>query len=108
MPPPARTTLHKIRAAIRSVVSAEATECLSYGMSAFRYKGALVYYSAFKNHCSFFPGSSSALKPFAEELKGYITSKGTIRFPLDKPLPATLVKKITKARIAQNELKMQK
>jgi uncharacterized protein YdhG (YjbR/CyaY superfamily) len=97
--------LEKVRATIRSVVPAEATEALSYGMPAFRYKGALVGYAAFKNHCSFFPMNASLLDALADDLKGYRTSKGTLQFPLDKPLPVTLVKKMVKARVAENERK---
>ncbi len=103
VPEPARTTLGKIRATIRSVVPSEATEGLSYGMPAFHYKGALVAYSAFKNHCSFFPMQASLTDEMQEELKGYRTSKGTLQFALDKPLPATLVKKMVKRRVAENE-----
>jgi len=105
VPEPARATLEKIRATIRSVVPPEATETISYQMPAFRYKGALVAFAAFSDHCSFFPMSSSLLTKFQSDLKRYSQSKGTIRFPLDKPLPAALVKKLVKARIAQNELK---
>ena len=103
VPEPARGTLNKIRAAIRAAAPAEATEAIGYGMPTFRYKGALVAFAAFSKHCSFFPMSGSVLEAFQEELKGYETSKGTIRFPVDKPLPAALVKKLVKARIAQNE-----
>ncbi len=103
VPEPARSTLEKIRATIRSVVPAEATEAISYGMPAFRYKGALVGYAAFKDHCSFFPMNSALIVEFAEELKGYSTAKGTIRFPSDRPLPAALVKKMVKARVADND-----
>ena len=102
---PARTTLNKIRATIRSVVPPEATEAISYGMPAFKYKGTLMYFAAFSNHCSLFPGNASLIEA---DLKGYRTSKGTIQFPLDKPLPAALVKKLVKARVAQNELKKQR
>ncbi len=105
VPEPARSTLNRIRAVVRSVVPAEASEALSYGMPAFKYKGALVAYAAFKSHCSFFPMSASLIQSYGDELKNYATAKGTIRFPLDKPLPAALVKKIVKARIAQNEQK---
>lgn len=105
VPEPARGTLEKIRATIRSVVPAEAIEAISYGMPAFRYKGALVGYAAFKDHCSFFPMSAALIVEFKEELSKYSTAKGTIRFPQDKPLPATLVKKLVKARVAQNEKK---
>ncbi len=102
-PEPARTTLSKIRASIRAAAGPDATEVISYGMPAFRYKGALVWYAAFKEHCSFFPGNSSLIEEFAEDLAGYSTAKGTIRFPLDKPLPPALIKKIVRARMAENE-----
>ena len=105
VPEPARSTLGKIRATIMSVVPAETTECLSYGIPAFRYKGGLVAYAAFKNHCSFFPMQASLIDTMKEDLKGYRTSKGTLQFEVDKPLPATLVKKMVKARIAENERK---
>lgn len=108
VPDPGRTTLNKIRAMIRSVVPAEATEALSYGIPAFKYKGGLVAYAAFKDHCSFFPMGSQVLDQFKEDLKPYRVSKGTLHFPLDKPLPATLVKKMVKARIAMNEQKQQR
>ena len=103
VPEPARTTLEKMRAMIRAVVPPEATEGLSYGMPAFAYKGALVAYAAFKKHCSFFPMQASLIDEMKDELKNYRTSKGTLQFPLDKPLPAALVKKMVKARIAENE-----
>lgn len=105
VPEPARTTLEKLRATIRSVVPPETTEALSYGIPAFRYKGGLVAYAAFKKHCSFFPMQASLIDEMKDELKGYRTSKGTLQFPLDKPLPALLVKKMVKARIAENERK---
>lgn len=101
---PARSTLKKIRAVIRSVVPREATEIISYGMPAFKHNGVLVWFAAFSNHCSLFP-TGSVIEEFKKELKGYTTSKGTIQFPVDKPLPVTLVKKLVKARIAQNESK---
>jgi uncharacterized protein YdhG (YjbR/CyaY superfamily) len=97
--------LNKVRAVIRSAVPAEATETISYGMPAFRYKGALVAFGAFSKHCSFFPMSLAVMAAFKNELKAFDVSKGTIRFALDKPLPAALVKKLVKARIGQNELK---
>lgn len=105
VPEPARSTLQKVRATIRSVVPSETTEALSYGMPAFRYKGALVAYAAFKDHCSFFPMQASLIDSMKDELKSYRTAKGTLQFPLDKPLPSTLVKKMVKARIAENERK---
>jgi uncharacterized protein YdhG (YjbR/CyaY superfamily) len=105
LPEPARTTLSKVRAAIRASAGPEATEVISYGMPGFRYKGMLVWYAAFKEHCSFFPGNSSLIEEFGEDLAGYSTSKGTIRFPLDKPLPAALIRKIVRMRMAENERK---
>jgi uncharacterized protein YdhG (YjbR/CyaY superfamily) len=103
VPEPARSTLQKLRMAIRAMVPAEATEAISYRMPAFRYKGTLVIYGAFSNHCSLFPMDASLIVKFKKDLKGHITAKGTIQFPLDKPLPAALLKKLIKARIARNE-----
>jgi uncharacterized protein YdhG (YjbR/CyaY superfamily) len=105
VPQPARATLEAIRATIRAAAPKEATEALSYGIPSFQYQGALVSYAAFKEHCSLFPMGSSAIEQFAEELKGFRTSRGTIQFAVDKPLPKGLVNKIVKARVAQNELK---
>ena len=104
VPEPARTTLKKVRAAIRAAAPAETTEGISWRMPMFKYRGMLLGLAAFSNHCSLFPGPAviAALK---SELKGYRTSKGTIQFPADKPMPAALVKKVVKARIAENERK---
>ncbi len=101
---PARSTLKKMRAAIRSAAPAEATETISYGIPAFKYKGVLVWFAAFLNHCSLFP-TASVIEAFKKELKGYSISKGTIQFPTDKALPAALVRKLVKARVAQTESK---
>ena len=68
------------------------------------YKGPLVWFAAFSDHCSLFP-TASVIKAFKDELKGFETSKGTIHFPVDKPLPATLLKKMVKARLAEKERK---
>ena len=105
VPEPARLLLIKMRDVIRSVAPKETTETISYAIPTFKYKGSLVAIAAFKEHCSLFPMGSSALIPFKDELKDYQVTKGTLRFPLDKPLPIALLKKIVKARIAQNELK---
>jgi uncharacterized protein YdhG (YjbR/CyaY superfamily) len=102
-PEPAQSTLRHIRAVIRSVVPVETTEVISYGMPMFKFNGMLVGYAAFKNHCSLFPTGSGVLDRFEKELKGYRTSKGTIQFPPDKPLPAGLVKKIVRARVKENK-----
>jgi uncharacterized protein YdhG (YjbR/CyaY superfamily) len=101
---PARGTLNKIRAAIRSAAPREATETISYGIPAFKYNGVLVWFAAFSDHCSLFP-TAAVIETFKNELKGFSISKGTIQFPTDKPLPAGLVKKMVKARIAQIESK---
>jgi len=104
IPEPARSTLNKVRTTIRSVVPAEAEEVLSYRIPAFKYKQVLVWYAAFAEHCSVFP-TPSVIEQFKEELKGYKIAKGTIQFPVDKPLPASLLKKIVKVRLAQVERK---
>ncbi len=101
LPTEARTTLEKIRKAIRAAAP-KATEVISYQMPMFKHHGMLVGFAAFKDHCSLFPGAKP-LMTFKDELKDYKTSKGTIRFPIGKPLPATLVKKLVRARVAENE-----
>ena len=103
VPEPARSTLEKIRAVIRSVAPPETVEVISYRIPMFKYKGMLVGFAAFSNHCSLFPGA--ILEPFKDELKQYRTAKGTIQFPVDKPLPAALVRKLVQARIGENERK---
>ena len=105
VPEPARTTLTKIRAAIRSAVPKDTVETISYRIPTYKYKGMLVCFAAFAKHCSLFLATSSIPEPIREELKDHLASKGTIQFPVDKPLPDALVKKIVKARVAQNEAK---
>jgi uncharacterized protein YdhG (YjbR/CyaY superfamily) len=102
-PEPARVILEEIRQLVRATVPAETTEVFSYGMPGFRYKGALLWYGAFKNHCGFYPGSPPMIKSLAGELKGYKTSKGAIQFPIGKPVPEALLKKIVRLRVAENE-----
>ena len=95
-----REALERLRQTIRKVVPT-AEECISYRMPAFRYDGrVLVYFAAAANHCAFYPGGM--VNDFKDELKAYETSKGTIRFQPEHPLPASLVRKIVKARVAQN------
>lgn len=101
VPEPARGTLEKMRAMIRAAAPKEATEGISYGMPAFKYGKPLAAYAAFKDHCSLFPMSGAVTAAMKDELKDYVTSKGTIQFPLQKPMPVTLVKKIVKARLAE-------
>jgi uncharacterized protein YdhG (YjbR/CyaY superfamily) len=102
VPEPAHGTLQKVRAVIRSAVPPEATEAISYGMPAFKYKGTLIWFAAFANHCSVFP-TAAVIEQFKKELNGYSLSKGTIQFPMNKPLPAALIKKLVKVRLAQVE-----
>ena len=102
LPEPARSTLKHMRAVIQSVVPSETTEVISYGIPMFKFRGMLVGYAAFRNHCSLFPTGSGVIEKFAKELKAYSTNKGTIRFPADQPLPDALLRKIVKARVAEN------
>ena len=101
VPPAPRAALQKLRKTIKAAAP-EATEVISYGMPMFKHHGMLVGFAAFKDHCSLFMSTAitSALK---KELAPYDTSKGTIRFTADRPLPTVLVKKLVKARLAQNE-----
>jgi len=100
--PDQRRTLTKLRKTIRAVAP-KAEECISYGIPAFRLNGSsLVFFGAWANHCSFYPGSSTTLKQFRADLKDFQITKGTIRFSPDNPLPRALVKKLVKARIAEN------
>ena len=96
-----RTTLEKLRKAIKAAAP-KAEECISYQLAAFRQNGMLVAFGATANHCAFYLMSSSTVAAHKDELKDYDTSKGTIRFPANKPLPAALVRKLVKARIAEN------
>jgi uncharacterized protein YdhG (YjbR/CyaY superfamily) len=101
LPEEARATLEKIRKAIRAAAP-KATEVISYQVPMYKHHGMLVGFAAFKDHCSLFPGTR-AIAAYKDELKAYKTSKGTIRFPIGKPLPAGLVKKLVKIQIAENE-----
>ena|ERR1700745_2539483 len=97
-----RTALENLRETIHAVAP-KIEECISYGIPAFRLNGRfLVFFGAWANHCSFYPGGSTTLKKFRAALKSFQITKGTIRFSPDKPLPPALVKKLVKARIAEN------
>jgi uncharacterized protein YdhG (YjbR/CyaY superfamily) len=99
-----RAALEKLRQSIKAAAP-RSEECFSYGMPAFRLNGRmLVYFHGAKNHCSFFPGAFP-LVVCKKEVEHYDTSKGTIRFPIDKPLPSALVRKLVKARIAEGNAK---
>jgi uncharacterized protein YdhG (YjbR/CyaY superfamily) len=97
-----RVALQKLRKAIRTAAP-KAEECISYQVPAFRLNGMLVAFGATPKHCAFYPMSSSMVAAFKDELADYETSTGTIRFQPDHPLPAALVRKIVKARIAENK-----
>src|SRR5947199_1520858 len=98
-----RVALEKLRRTIRAVAP-KLEECISYGIPAFRLKGrSLVFFGGWANHCSFYPGSSATLRKFRNQLKNFQISKGTIRFSSDKPLPIALVKKLVKARMAEDK-----
>jgi uncharacterized protein YdhG (YjbR/CyaY superfamily) len=102
LPHDKRAALERLRTAIHAVAP-RAEECISYQLSAFRLDGkVLALFGATASHCSFFPGSGTAVEAHKDELGGYKTSKGTIRFQPDKPLPVGLVRKIVKYRIAEN------
>ncbi len=97
-----RAVLEKLRKTIQTAAP-KAEECINYGLAAFRLHGKnLVGFGATAKHCAFYLMSGSTVEAHQDELKDYDTSKGTIRFSVDKPLPATLVRKLVKARIAEN------
>lgn len=97
--------LENLRQIIRETAP-EAEEVISFGIPAFKYQGMLVYFAAYKKHCSLFAGNGALTEQMQEELKGYKTSKGTIQFTIEKPLPDELVREIVKIRMKQNEEKM--
>jgi uncharacterized protein YdhG (YjbR/CyaY superfamily) len=103
LPKDKRDTLQKLRKSIKAAAPS-AEEAITYGIPGFRYRGKpLVSYNAAKEHCSLFVMSNTALKPFAKDLKGYKTSTGTVRFLIGSSLPATLVKRLVKARMAETD-----
>lgn len=106
LPEKVQSTLQTLRKTIQSAAP-DAQELISYQIPGFKYKGRpLVYFAAFKNHCSFFGASKALLQNFKKELEPYKTSAGTIQFTTDKPLPALLVKKLVKARMADTDEKL--
>lgn len=107
LPDGIRSALQRLRKSILAVVP-NAEECISYRLPAFRLDGkVLVLFGAAASHCSFYPGSGTAVQAHKEELRGYKTSKGTIHFHPEKPLPVGLVRKIVKYRIAENAARRQ-
>jgi uncharacterized protein YdhG (YjbR/CyaY superfamily) len=105
VPEPIRTTLRQLREIIRSAVPAGASEVISYGIPAFSLPKPFFGYAAFKNHLSVLPFSGSLLDTFAEELQPYSRTKSSLHLPFDKPLPATLIRRLVRARVAVLSLK---
>ncbi|HZY70565.1 MAG TPA: DUF1801 domain-containing protein [Thermoplasmata archaeon] len=99
--PRLRPSIRRLRATIRAAAPG-AEEVISYRMPAFRLHGMLVYYAAFRDHCSFFVGSGTVRANFAKELRPFATGKGTLRFSPEHPLPTALVRRIVRARVAEN------
>lgn len=97
-----RGALARLRKLIQAAVP-RAEECISYGLPAFRQDGPLVGFGAGSSHCALYPFSGHTVAEFQKELRGYDVSKGTIRFQPDRPLPAALVRKIVRARLAENK-----
>jgi uncharacterized protein YdhG (YjbR/CyaY superfamily) len=103
LPAGQRAALEKLRAAIRAIAP-DAEECITYQIPAFRLNGkSIAGFSASKNHCTFFPMSGGTVALFQDELRGFDTSKGAIRFQPDKPIPAPLLRKLVKSRIRDIE-----
>lgn len=102
LPAVPRAALEKLRKQVRAAAP-KATEKMAYGMPTFVHEGNLVHMAAFKDHCSFFPGRSGVTEALKEELQGFEVAKGTIRFTPGKPIPAALVKRIVRMRVAENE-----
>jgi uncharacterized protein YdhG (YjbR/CyaY superfamily) len=102
VPQDMRPALEHLRATIKAVAP-QAEEGLSYSVPAFKYRGVLVSFGAAKDHCSFYVQSPAVMEAHADDLKGYDTAKGTIRFKPNEPLPSDLVTVLVKARMAENE-----
>lgn len=96
--------LQQIRETIKTVVP-EATEAISYGIPTFKFHGNLVHFSGYAHHIGFYPGASSIVK-FNNEISAYKSAKGTVQFPLDKPIPFDLIRRITAFRAEENLAKL--
>jgi uncharacterized protein YdhG (YjbR/CyaY superfamily) len=99
-PPDIQNILQKMRQSIKNAAP-QATEAISYQMPTFKLNGNLVHFTAFKKHIGFYP-APSGIEAFKKELSPYVTSKGAIQFPLNKPIPYDLVQKITSFRVEEN------
>lgn len=102
-----QSILEELRRTIQETAPT-AQEAIAYGIPTFRFKGNLVHFAAYQNHIGFYPGGPSAIVAFSKELSNYEQSKGTIRFPINDPIPIELVKKIVKFRVKENESKKKK
>jgi uncharacterized protein YdhG (YjbR/CyaY superfamily) len=102
VPPAQRALLKRVRQTIRAAAP-KATEVISYGIPGYKHHGMLVYFAAFKSHCSLFGVGAALMQEHEKALAPYKKSKGTIQFTVEKPLPLALVRKLVKARVAQNE-----
>jgi uncharacterized protein YdhG (YjbR/CyaY superfamily) len=96
--------LEQVRGTIRCAAP-EAVECISYGMPAFKFHGILVYFAGYKNHIGFYP-TGSGIAAFQKEISGYKNSRGTVQFPLNKPLPLDLITQMVLFRVNENLLKI--
>jgi uncharacterized protein YdhG (YjbR/CyaY superfamily) len=104
LPTDQRAALQDLRRTIAAAAPA-AEEAISYSMPAYRYRGrSLVSYAAFKAHCSFFPMSAELIETHRDEFAGYATSKGTLRFTPERPIPRDLVERIVRERMAQIDM----
>jgi uncharacterized protein YdhG (YjbR/CyaY superfamily) len=101
LPEPARSTLPQVRELIRAAAPAEATEGFYYGVPAFLWREGVAGYNAGKKFCSYYPMSGRVITALREELQGYETTKGAIHFAPNTPLPASLVRKLVKRRVAE-------
>ena len=105
-PPDAQSLLQQVRETIKAVAP-EAIETISYGIPTFQLHGNLVHFAGYAQHIGFYPGSSG-IREFAKELTAYKTSKGTVQFPLEKPIPFDLIRRITEFRLDENRKKVKK
>jgi uncharacterized protein YdhG (YjbR/CyaY superfamily) len=105
-PPETQHLLQQVRETIKAAAP-EAVETISYGIPTFQFHGNLVHFAGYARHIGFYPGASG-IREFNEELSAYKTSKGTIQFPLDNPMPFDLIRRITEFRLAENLQKVKK
>jgi uncharacterized protein YdhG (YjbR/CyaY superfamily) len=101
VPEPHRSTLRTVRSTIRAILP-DAQECIAYGVPAYKVDGVGVAgFSAYKNHCSYFPMSGSVFSAMPDDVAKYTITKGALHFAVDKPLPATLIRKLIRTRLGQ-------